>query len=410
MRPEALALAGAPAGEIGVAVSGGADSVALLLLLRAAGRKVAAVTVDHGLRAGSADEAGAVAALCATRGIPHSLLHWSGWDGRGNLQDRARQARLALIAEWAHRRGIKAVALGHTLDDQAETFLMRLARGSGVDGLAGMRPAAEVEGIVWLRPLLAVRRADLRIWLTTEGVDWVEDPSNSDRRFDRVRARATLPLLAGLGLGPQRLAETAARMARAREALEQATADRAAECLVVGPAGDLALDPGSLAAVPEEIQLRLLAGALCWVAGARYRPRLVRLQGVLDALLAGSVGHGITLHGCVLRARNERVTIRREPSRVAPPVPVASGRWDGRWALEKALDDVALSIGALGSAGLAALPEWRESGMAREALLTTPAIWRDGVLVAAPVPRPDARFAVRRISALSPPWAPHAPR
>ena len=146
----------AGSGPLGVAVSGGGDSVALLLMLAtvARGRPLAAVTVDHGLRPESGDEAAAVEALCAARGIPHATLRWNGWDGAGNLQDRARQARRTLIGAWARANGIGAVALGHTLDDQAETFLMRLARGSGVDGLSGMAPATRAEGVLWLRPLL----------------------------------------------------------------------------------------------------------------------------------------------------------------------------------------------------------------------------------------------------------------
>ena len=214
-----------------------------------------------------------MAALCAERGIPHTLLRWEEPAGAGNLQARAREARRRLIGDWARGRGIGAVALGHTLDDQAETFLLRLARGSGVDGLSGMAPVTRADGLVWLRPLLAVRRAALRDWLVARGVAWAEDASNADPRFERVRARAALPLLAPLGLGPERLAATAAAMARAREALERATAELAARAVEAGPAGDLALDPGALAGAPEEIRLRLLAAALCWVSGARATGR-----------------------------------------------------------------------------------------------------------------------------------------
>ena len=292
-----------PAGRLGVAVSGGGDSVALLLLLLSAGRDVAAVTIDHGLRPGSAGEAAAVAALCAARAIPHATLRWEGWDGAGNLQDRARQARRALIADWAKQRGIGVVALGHTLDDQAETLVMRLGRGSGVDGLSAMQPEIEAEGVRWVRPLLDVRRSALRAWLTAAGVAWAEDPSNADLRFDRVRVRQALPLLAELGIGPERLAATARVLGRARAALEQATGELAAACLGDGGAGDLLLDPGPFAAGAEELRLRLLAAALSWVSGAVYRPRLVRLEAAQAAVVGGRVGHGLTLHGCVLRAR-----------------------------------------------------------------------------------------------------------
>ena len=261
MTPLARAAAGvldaAPPGPIGVAVSGGGDSVALLLVAldwaAAAGRRVEAVTIDHGLRADSADEAAAVARLCAARDVDHAVLPWRDWTGRGNLQDAAREARRALIGAWARERGIGGVALGHTLDDQAETFLMRLARGSGVDGLAGMAPVAWAGGLAWLRPLLGTRRAELRDWLTAQGVGWAEDPSNADPAFDRVRARVALPLLAGLGLGPERLAATALNMARARAALEAATQDLAARAVVEGAAGDLVLDPKPFSEAPEEI-------------------------------------------------------------------------------------------------------------------------------------------------------------
>ena len=402
----AASVAAAPPGPIGVAVSGGGDSVALLLLLhRHAGRPLAAVTIDHGLRSESAGEAAAVAALCARLGVPHAVRRWDG-AGAGNLQMRAREARRALIADWAREAGVGIVALGHTLDDQAETFLLRLARGSGVDGLAAMAPVADFAGIVWIRPLLGARRSALRSWLAAEGVGWADDPGNDDPRFDRVRARAALPLLAPLGLGAERLAATATAMARARVALEAATTELARSSLTAGAAGDVELAADALAGAPAELALRLLAGALCWVSGARYRPRLARLEAALAAVVAGRLGHGLTLHGCILRARRGRVAIRREPARVASPVPLSAGEWDRRWRLvarpEAAGAD--LTIGALGAEGLARLPDWRAAGVAGEALLTTPAVWRGAALVAAPLARAGSGYAFRRTSPLTPPW------
>jgi tRNA(Ile)-lysidine synthase len=393
-------MAAAPGGPVGVAVSGGGDSTALLLLLRdlavAEGRRVEAATVDHGLRAGSAGEAEAVAGLCARLGVAHATLRWQGWDRRGNLQAAARDGRRALLVGWARERGLAAVALGHTLDDQAETFLLRLARGSGVDGLAAMTAQTRVEGVVWLRPLLAVRRAALREWLAEQGVPWAEDPSNADPAFDRVRARAALGPLAGLGLGAERLAETAVRMARARAALDAATSELAAACLEVGAAGDVAIDPEPFARAPEELRLRLTAGALVWVAGARVRPRMETTE---TAAAAIATRQGLTAHGCVLRPWRGRVAIRREPARVGAPVP--TGRiWDGRWEVAGGEG----MVGGLGAAGLAARPGWRESGLAREALLTTPGLWRGGGLVAAPVLDPAGAVLARRVAPLQAPW------
>lgn len=399
----------APSGPVGVAVSGGSDSTALLLLVHAwagaAGRRVAAVTVDHGLRPESAAEASAVAALCADRGIPHAVLSWQGRQGRGNLQGAAREARRALIGNWARAAGIGAVALGHTLEDQAETFLMRLARGSGVDGLAAMRAVRGGGDLVWLRPMLGLRRATLRRWLAEAGIGWVEDPSNTDPRFDRVRVRGALETLAGVGLGPERLAATAARMGRAREALEAAALAAARRCLTPGRLGELTLAPRELAPEPAEIRLRVLAGALCWVSGAVYRPRLARLVALLQAIETDALGHGATLHGCVLRPRSGGVAIRREPARVAPPVSADVPVWDGRWCVWRtAKADPAVRVGAVGRAGLAQWPSWRQCGAPREVALTTPALWRDGDLVAAPLLGLDPGVAVRHVAPVFDPW------
>ena len=224
--------------------------------------------MDHGLRPDSAGEAGGGGRALRRGRTSPTTLRWTGWDGRGNLQDRARQARRALIAGWARDRGIGAVALGHTLDDQAETFLLRLARGSGVDGLGAMRDRGAAEDVLWLRPMLTLRRAELRDWLVAEGVDWAEDPSNDDPAYDRVRARRALAPLATLGLGPERLAATAAAMDRARAALEAGTADLARRCLTQGAAGDCGSIPRGLGRAAGD------CGCGCWRArspGSRAR-------------------------------------------------------------------------------------------------------------------------------------------
>ena len=241
------------------------------------------------------------------------------------------------------------------------------------------------------------------------GVAWAEDPSNADPRFERVRARAALPLLAPLGLGPERLAATAAAMARAREALER----RRPSWRRGAGRGRAGRRPR---ARPGRARRRAGGDRGCGCSpgrsagssGARYRPRLARLEAALAAIEAGRVGHGLTLHGCVLRARGGRVAIRREPAAVAPPVPIARGVWDGRWRLEgvpPAGDDLD-DRRARGGRASRQLGDWRATGLAREALLTTPAVWRGGSLVAAPVvgPRPASGFGGSPPS--PPPWAP----
>ncbi len=257
-----------PPARIGVAVSGGGDSSALLHLMAdwrdAGGPEVHAVTVDHGLRAGSAAEAAAVARAAAVRGVGHDVLAWSR-PSRGNLEAAARVGRIALIADWARARGIGDVALGHTADDQAETVLMRLARGSGVDGLAGMAALREAAGLRWWRPLLAARRGDLRDWLRARGISWIEDPMNDDPAFDRVKARRALEVLAPLGVTVEGLVATAGWMALARGALEAACLGAQGAVWRV-EAGDVVFAAAPFFDLPEELRLRLLTAALRWVA------------------------------------------------------------------------------------------------------------------------------------------------
>lgn len=389
-----------PHGPVGAAISGGSDSTALLVLLvnwaRARGRAVRAVTVDHGLRPESRDEAIFVGTLCRELGVLHDRLSWDRATLTGNLQDQARRARRRLIAGWARGLGIGTVALGHTCDDQAETFLMRLARGSGVDGLAAMAPAVEADGVTWVRPLLTVPRASLRAMLESRGIGWVEDPSNTDRRFDRVRARAALEQLEPLGLGRERLVATAARMARAREALDAAAATLEAECIEWGQFGEAAVSVTPFGSALAELRMRVLAGVLCRVSGAGYRPRETSLGALCDLLSVGGIGAGTTLHGCVLRSHRGRIAIRREPGAVAPRVPASSRCWDRRWRLDT--DRVwppGAEIGAMGPEGLEQVENWRELGVAREVLLSVPGLWRDNVLLGAALPGAPAQVPFR---------------
>ncbi|MCO8144190.1 tRNA lysidine(34) synthetase TilS [Rhodovulum tesquicola] len=363
---------------LGVAVSGGGDSVALLLAL--AGRRVHAVTVDHGLRPEASAEARFVAETCARLGLLHETLRWRGWDGQGNLQDAARRARYRLIADWAAGQGIGRVALGHTRDDQAETVLMRLARGAGVDGLSAMAPARDALGVTWLRPFLGLSRADLRAFLTERGQGWIEDPSNEDARFDRVQARRALATLAPLGITAEGLAATAARMGSARAALEAATL-AAARHVACEERGDVVLARAGLDALQDEIARRLLVAALCWVASSDYPPRAEALAETLAALDSAPRA---TLHGCLIAREGECLRIAREPAAVAGTVAQADALWDGRWRLDGP-SGPGLEIRALGEAGLGDCPDWRATGLPRASLLASPGIWQGKQLVAAPL-------------------------
>lgn len=278
-----------PTGCVGIAVSGGPDSLALLLLTAAARPgEVEAATVDHRLRPTSRVEAEAVAAICEAIAVPHTILtaRWTD-PPTANVQARSRDERYALLAAWAAERDLTAIATAHHADDQAETLLMRLARGSGVSGLAGARPSrALTPGILLVRPLLAWRKTELEAIVTAASLAALDDPSNRDPHHDRARLR---DWLAHAPLNPERLAASATWLRDADDALDWslAQADRLTYCGNI-----VTLDPENL---PRELQRRLLLAAFTALAAPPPRgPDLVR---ALDALTSGAT---VTLSGLKL--------------------------------------------------------------------------------------------------------------
>lgn len=338
---------------------------------------VQAATVDHQLRPEAAGEAQLVAQTCATLNVPHDTLVWSGWDQRGNLQDAARQARRDLLAEWARAKGLSTVLLGHTRDDQAETVLMRLARGSGVDGLSGMRPAFVQADVTFLRPLLCVGRADLRDWLSERGIRWIEDPSNDDEGFDRIKARRLLAAGADMGLSVDRLVETADRMALARAALSD-QADRLLASAVRVDWGDILVDRQRFGEAPDEIRYRVLAHLLCARSGQGYRPRFRALKELAEKV---SAEQGGTLHGCLVTCEGPSIRIGRDYAAVRDLRAKPGDLWDGRWRLNGPVGTV---VAALGQAAFGPLPNDRPD-LPRATLQSSPALWDGETLLAAPL-------------------------
>jgi tRNA(Ile)-lysidine synthase len=386
----------APKGPLAVAVSGGADSMALLCLAARWGKHpLTALTVDHGLRAESAEEARRVKAWAAALGVAHVTLVWRGEKPKANLQAAARAARYGLLADWCREAGAQGLLLAHTLNDQAETVLLRLARGSGVNGLAAMAPVTQLRGIVLLRPLLGVSRARILATLRALGQDWIEDPSNDNARFARVRLRKAQAVLADAGLTPERLAATATRMARARAALETHTTALLESCAQWDSAGFCALDTQTLAAAPEEIGLRALARIVMAVGGLDVTPRLERLERLYARLCKASLGRGATLGGCRIipdsraRRRGSHLVLREAAAIAAQPLPLAPGEemlWDHRFRIRLAGETAPGTVKALGQGGLALVRQEKGQALALPAPVrpTLPSLWRNGRLAAVP--------------------------
>jgi tRNA(Ile)-lysidine synthase len=283
-----------PLVPLAIAVSGGPDSVALLRLAsQAFPGQITSLTVDHGLRKASAVESETVARHCAAAGIPHVTLRWTGEKPGANLQAAARAARYRLMADWCAANGVPLLATAHHADDQAETLLMRLARGSGSAGLAGIRASRPLgQGVTLVRPLLGMRRAELAAVAAASGWPLVDDPSNRDPRHDRTQARALLA--ATSWLDPARLAAAAAHLADAEAALDWATV-RAWAGRATATGDMVSLDAAGL---PDELVRRLVERAIRHLdPGAAPRgPDVIRLVARLTAggraSMAGIVATG----------------------------------------------------------------------------------------------------------------------
>ncbi|TIP80336.1 MAG: tRNA lysidine(34) synthetase TilS [Mesorhizobium sp.] len=372
------------------AVSGGSDSTALLLLLKdhldrtAPATKLLAVTIDHGLRPGSAAEAQAVARLCAGRGIAHRILVWSGRKPSTGLPAVAREARYRLLAEAAQAEGIGLILTGHTADDQAETVLMRHARGYRAReegrGLAGMAPATLYDWRIWIaRPLLGTRRAALREVLRRANVGWAEDPTNEDEAFERPRIRAAL----ADSNGAQRVEDAVALAARA--AVEREQLGHRAAALIRGfassPAdGLIRLDPGFATAGDEPAAVYALRILLATVGGVAFLPDQARSEALLDRLRAAPFC--ATLSRTVVDARRAGIFLRRETRNLPPAAPaVDNALWDGRRRIKFGDEPGALLIAPLGAARAAKLAiavDGTPPSLVRAALAAEPMLWRAG--------------------------------
>ena len=376
--------------SLGLAVSGGSDSMAMLHLMVAQGWQGAVVTVDHGLRAEARAEAAFVGRVCAGLGCRHDVLVWQHGRVAGNLMQAARQARYQLIEDWARQAGLDAVALAHTADDQAETLLMGLARAAGLDGLCGMR-AEFGQGPRFLRPYLQVTRADLRQGLVDGGLEWVDDPTNDNADYTRVAMRQALAQLAPLGLTATALAQSARNLGQARGALDAAVAATAqglvAQGLVAEVAGALRLDPKALNQLHPGQARRLVALAHRWIAGGAHGPRGSDMDRFAQAALAGK---SATLAGVRIIIRSGQVWLLREARAVGGMVGgMAGGLWDGRWHIAA---PEGAEVRALGAAGLAALgQDWRAIAP-REVFEVTPSIWDASGLVHTPLMEKSAAF------------------
>lgn len=322
--------------RIAVAVSGGADSMALAHMLsyyaqaRHKPLHIHALTVDHALRADSADEAARVGVwLSQLPHVSHHILRWDCPKPVARIMEAARAARYRLMINDCQNRGISMLAVAHHGDDQAETFLMRLARGSGLDGLAAMRPMhAYGDKVSLWRPLLGMAHDDLVTYCRINNLPWVEDPTNRSQRHTRNRLRASRAVLEAEGLSSKRLNETARRLDRASDAL-RILSERLLERALLEKSDDAwTLNLGILKDEPAELTVRVLRRALEELGAKKgYGPRLEKVEEITHIFLETAASHTLTLSGCVLRADPRRQTLeisRENPANNGKSLPLSA--------------------------------------------------------------------------------------
>jgi tRNA(Ile)-lysidine synthase len=400
-----------PAPHIAVAVSGGSDSLALLLLLRAwlraQGGRLTALSVDHGLRPEAAAECRQVgdliarlnqagAAPSAAPQVEHHILTWRGEKPAAGLMAAAREARYHLLTDWCRCHDVLHLGLAHHADDQVETVLMRAAHGSGASGLAGMTGARCTAGVRLLRPLLGWHKQDLVAIVKRCALPWIEDPSNQSERFERVRWRRHLEARTDMA---SLLADTVAA-GRRRDQLEREAGLWLAQQGRIDPHGYVVLPLAGISALTAERRDQVLRQVLEMVGAARFPPPPSGLAAVIDKLQgtpAGDRNLTATLGGCRLVARGGRMSVFREADGCDGPLPVTPGKWqlwDRRFQVRAVMTadqgqggerdgpvTPQIRIAAIGKYGLRGLslpPSLKSVPIAaREAL---PGLWLDGRL------------------------------
>ncbi|MDF2368110.1 tRNA lysidine(34) synthetase TilS [Sneathiella sp.] len=387
---------------IAVAVSGGSDSMALALLAKdwadASGVHLTALTVDHGLRATSADEANQVKHWLDARGIETLILRWAGPSPKTGIQEAARNARYQLMEEACLKAGISKLLLGHQLEDQLETLLMRLSKGSGLDGLSAMESMSERGRLTLLRPLLSVRRNLLRDYLNSRCQGWIDDPSNENPVYTRTRVGAVLTEMQQLpGSNIEAIALSLSRLQRASNSLDVLARQKIDALCEISPLGFIRMQETALDDCPDELALRILSASLRCVGGGQ-RIKLSALEDLYRRLFKERSGKSGTISGAQTHKSGKSWLFCREPGREGLPlIDLASDErewiWDNRFIVTDTAPDAprpdGLTLGPLGVEGWRQLKDRADSKffstVPTRVRHSLPSLWSGDEIVALPL-------------------------
>lgn len=379
--------------KLAIAVSGGADSMALTLLCQNWAQKkpieIHSLTVDHKLREESTGETKQVQDWLKRYQINHQILTWQHQQQLKNIQQDARNARYQLMCNYCIEHDIPILLTAHTLEDQAETVLLRLMRGSGVDGLSAMKETTTCERVSIIRPLLIIKKNQLTTFLKQQKQQWIEDPSNYNDKFERVNMRNFLNNSKDKELLIERLAKTASNMAQTRSYLEQQTNTAIEECSTWNDMGFSTIDSKNFNNLHTEIGLRVLNHLLCKVSGSECKPRHNKLNNLYYNIISNKISTKHTLNGCLITKKNNTITISREISAISQDLPLQENTtilWDNRFIIKlTGCNTMPIHIGVPTASELKNIqPELGKKLPPKHIINTIPALKMQGNIIAIP--------------------------
>jgi tRNA(Ile)-lysidine synthase len=391
------------ADRIAVAVSGGPDSMALAFCLHRWGqRDVTALIVDHGLRSESTVEAATVLQRLTSMGIKGKILTWTHEPILTRIHEKARNARYDLMVKACHDMAVGDLLTGHHRDDQAETILMRLSKGSGLDGLAGMSGQSSRDGLRLVRPFLEIAKERLIATCQHNGIDVVSDASNTSEKFARSRWRKLMPALAAEGLSSDTLVTLGKKATEARDALDYYARAFLASGAEVSLGGTVSLDRSRLRELPRAVGLRVIGLCLRYIHESPYPPDYSALSSLMEAIDTSSTETARTLHGSIASIGEQRVVFLREPAAAAEALslsPQEEVLWDNRWFVRASHPTYCTLVKALGEQPHDTLdrlaPDLRHKVPQGRARASLPALYLEDKLYAIPSFDPHALFSLR---------------
>lgn len=365
--------------------------------------KFTVLSVDHGLRAEARQEVAFVAETSRHLGVRCKILRWRGDKPHSGIQEAARNARYTLMAEVCKKAKIPALVTAHHAGDQLETMLMRLARGTDLAGVVAMRAKRELDGVLLLRPMLALHPTQLREVCMDYNVRFIDDPSNRDLRFERVRWRGVAEQIFAAGLTAEKLALTSARLDAVNQDLDRLVAQAWLALENLGGTGIIALSRTHFESLVPSVQRRLLQHLFLWVGNGVYAPSPAQIERTRDMICSGG-RTAMTIAGCLLRPRQGSVLFGREFKAVQDLVVPLTGRsaiWDGRYEITRRGRAPKGHIRALGAEGLKQLDGMEclvDKSVPASLMHALPAIFNGETLAACPVLAPIKGLSMRLIT------------